>query len=509
VKIVIDNQLVTLKELRAAWQEPVEVHIGDNARRRLLESRELIDDILASGKTVYGVNTGFGRLAGVRVEREELGHLQENLVRSHAVGVGEALDDRTVRLVMLLKIIALAEGYSGVTLELVDALVALVNNQIYPRLPAQGSVGASGDLAPLAHMAAVLIGEGEARVRGELVAASTALAEAGILPVALKPKEGLALLNGTQVSTALALTAVFRAENALAAALVAGALSADAMQGSDTPFDRRIHGARGHGGQIAAASVLRDLMAGSGIRASHISCDRVQDPYSVRCQPQVIGACLGVLNHACQVLETEANAVTDNPLVFADSQSVLSGGNFHAEPVAFAADYLALAIAEIGAISERRTALLIDPQMSGLPAVLVEESGLNSGFMIPQVTAAALASELKSLAHPASVDSLPTSLNQEDHVSMATFAARRLHTMLDNVVRIVAIELLGGAQGIEFHRPKTTSAALEEVIGAIRELSPRLTADRSLSGDIEAVARLVDAGAFCKYAASVLPAQTA
>ncbi len=507
MNIVIDNQLVTLRELRCAWQEPVEVRLGDNARRRIAESRELVDDILASGETVYGVNTGFGRLAGVRVGREELGLLQENLVRSHSVGVGDDLDDSTVRLVMLLKIIALAEGYSGVTVELVEALVTLVNHQIYPRIPAQGSVGASGDLAPLAHMAAVLIGEGEARVGGRLMPASTALAEAGILPLALGPKEGLALLNGTQVSTALALTAVFRTENALAAALVAGALSADAMQGSDTPFDRRIHSARGHGGQIAAASVLRDLMSGSEIRASHIACDRVQDPYSVRCQPQVVGACLGVLNHVCQVLETEANAVTDNPLVFADSRAVLSGGNFHAEPVAFAADYLALAIAEVGSISERRTALLIDPQMSSLPAVLVEDSGLNSGFMILQVTAAALASELKSLAHPASVDSLPTSLNQEDHVSMATFAARRLHTMLDNVARIVAIELLAGAQGIEFHRPKTSSSTLEQVITSIRALSPRLTADRSLATDIAAVAGLVEAGAFCAYAASVLPAQ--
>lgn len=509
MKIVLDNQLITLAELRAAWQSPLEVRLGDNARRRIAESREYIDDILASGEVVYGVNTGFGRLAKVSVPKEELGHLQENLVRSHSVGVGDALDDRVVRLVLLLKIIGLAEGYSGVTLELVEALVSLLNGEIYPRIPAQGSVGASGDLAPLAHMAAVLIGEGEARVGGRVVPGSTALAEAGIAPLALAPKEGLALLNGTQVSTALALAAVFRAENALAAALVAGALSADAMQGSDTPFDRRIHGARGHGGQIAAASVLRELMAGSEIRASHIACDRVQDPYSVRCQPQVVGACLGVLNHVCQVLETEANAVTDNPLVFADSQAVLSGGNFHAEPVAFVADYLALAIAELGAISERRTALLIDPQMSSLPAVLVEESGLNSGFMILQVTAAALASELKSLAHPASVDSLPTSLNQEDHVSMATFAARRLHTMLDNVVRIIAIELLGGAQGIEFHRPKTSSPSLEAVVAAVRELSPRLAADRSLSADIEAVAQLVDGGAFCKYAASVLPAQVA
>ncbi|MDX1516860.1 MAG: histidine ammonia-lyase [Woeseiaceae bacterium] len=507
MKLTVDNQLITLMELRAVWREPVDVSLGDDARRCIAESHELVDDIVAAGGVVYGVNTGFGKLASVRIDNDELSELQENLVRSHAIGVGDDLDDDVVRLAMLLKVIALAEGFSGVTLELVEALCALLNHRIYPRIPAQGSVGASGDLAPLAHMAGVLIGAGEARVNGVSMPAHEALREAGLAPVALAPKEGLALLNGTQVSAALALAAVFRTENALAAALVAGALATDAMQGSDTPFDRRIHNVRGHGGQIAVATVLRELMRGSEIRASHIQCDRVQDPYSVRCQPQVIGACLDVLRHACAVLETEANAVTDNPLVFADTQTVLSGGNFHAEPVAFAADFLALAIAEIGAMSERRTALLIDPSMSSLPAVLIDDSGLKSGFMMAQVTAAALASENKSLAHPASVDSLPTSLNQEDHVSMATFAARRLHAMLDNIDRIVAIELLAAAQGIEFHRPKKSSAALESVVNTIRDLSPRYVDDRSLSADVEAVARLIDSGAFCEHAASVLPSQ--
>ncbi|MFQ5610453.1 MAG: histidine ammonia-lyase, partial [Woeseiaceae bacterium] len=421
MKLVIDNQLVTLAELRSAWLEPVEVSVGKEARRRIAESSELIDELVAGGDHVYGVNTGFGMLAKVKISGDELGHLQENLVVSHAAGVGEDLDDRVVRLVMLMKIIALAEGFSGVRLELVDTLCTLVNKGIYPLIPAKGSVGASGDLAPLAHMASLLIGEGEARVKGKIVPARKALSKAGLKPLRLAPKEGLALLNGTQVSTALALAAVFRTENLLAAALVAGAMSSDAIKGSDTPFDRRIQNVRGHGGQIAVATVLRQLMHGSEIRASHLECDRVQDPYSIRCQPQVIGACLDILRHVCQVLETEANAVTDNPLVFVDSNAILSGGNFHAEPVAFAADYLALAVAEIGAISERRIALLIDPQLSGLPAVLVEDSGLKSGFMLVQVTAAALASENKSLAHPASVDSLPTSLNQEDHVSMATF----------------------------------------------------------------------------------------
>ena len=406
---------------------------------------------------------------------------------------------------MLMKVIALAEGFSGVRLDLVEKLCDLINNNIYPRIPSRGSVGASGDLAPLAHMAGALIGIGEVRVRGSLVPAASALKDAGIEPLRLAPKEGLALLNGTQVSTALALAAVFRTENVLSAALMAGAMSSDAIKGSDTPFDRRIQSVRGHGGQIAVAAVLRDLMTGSDIRASHIECDRVQDPYSIRCQPQVIGACLDVLRHVCKVLETEANAVTDNPLVFTDSKSILSGGNFHAEPVALAADYLALAIAEIGALSERRIALLIDTHLSGLPAFLVEDGGLNSGFMMAQVTAAALASENKSHAHPASVDSIPTSANQEDHVSMATFAARRLHTMLDNVADIVAIELLAAAQGIDFHHPQKSSPAIEDVVLAIRGLSPAFKEDRSLSADIRRIAVTIDEGEYCHYAASVLP----
>lgn len=509
MNLIIDNQLITLAELRQVWLEPVTVTLGPEANRRIAESNEVVDELVASGTQIYGINTGFGMLATVRISDDDLGRLQTNLVRSHATGVGADLDDNIVRMIMLMKVIALAEGFSGVRLELAETLCALINNNIYPRIPSKGSVGASGDLAPLAHMACVLIGEGEARVNGELMPAKDALAAAGVEPLALAPKEGLALLNGTQVSTALALAAVFRTENVLAAALVAGAMSADAIKGSDTPFDRRIQSVRGHGGQIAVATVLRELMRGSQIRASHLECDRVQDPYSIRCQPQVIGACLDVLRHVCSVLETEANAVTDNPLVFADTNSVLSGGNFHAEPVAFAADYLALAIAEIGAMSERRVALLIDPHMSGLPPVLVEDGGLKSGFMLVQVTAAALASENKSLAHPASVDSLPTSLNQEDHVSMATFAARRLHEMLDNVDNIVAIELLAAAQGIEFHHPKQSSEPLEKAIATLREVSPRYEDDRSLSADIGHVASLIASGEFCEHAASVLPAQNA
>lgn len=507
MNLMIDNQLITLAELRQAWLEPVTVSVSTDARRRLAESNELIDDVVAGGSQVYGVNTGFGQLAHVRVSDNELALLQENLVRSHAVGVGDDLDDDTVRLVMLMKVIALAEGFSGVSLELVDALCALINAGVCPCIPSKGSVGASGDLAPLAHMAGVLIGLGEARIGGERMSAAAALAKADMKPLTLGPKEGLALLNGTQVSTALALAAVFRTENLLAAALVAGAMSSDAIKGSDTPFDRRIQNVRGHGGQIAVATVLRELMRDSEIRASHVDCTHVQDPYSVRCQPQVVGACLDVLRHVCAVLETEANAVTDNPLVFTDTHAVLSGGNFHAEPVALAADYLALAIAEIGALSERRIALLVDGHLSGLPPFLVDEGGLNSGFMVAQVTAAALASENKSLAHPASVDSLPTSANQEDHVSMATFAARRLHGMIDNVANIIAIELLAAAQGVEFHQPQRSSAPLEAVIASLREISPRYDGDRSLSPDIRLVTQMIDAGKFCEHASSVLPAQ--
>ena len=508
MKLVIENQLITLADLRAVWQEDTTISLGQDARRRVAEANELIDDVVAHGDLVYGVNTGFGQMAQVRISDDELVHLQENLVRSHAVGVGEDLDDEIVRLIMVCKVVALAEGFSGVRLELMETLCALINNNIYPRIPSRGSVGASGDLAPLAHMAGALIGIGEVRVNGDLVPTPIALQQAGIKPIRLAPKEGLALLNGTQVSTALALAAVFRTENALSAGLMAGAMTSDAIKGSDTPFDKRIQSVRGHGGQIAVAGVLRALMKGSDIRQSHLECDRVQDPYSIRCQPQVVGACLDVLRHVCSVLETEANAVTDNPLVFVESGAVLSGGNFHAEPVALAADYLALAIAEIGALSERRIALLIDSHLSGLPPFLVKHGGLNSGFMMTQVTAAALASENKSHAHPASVDSIPTSANQEDHVSMATFAARRLHTMLDNVDDIIAIELLAAAQGIEFHHPQTSSPAIETVIAALREISPAYEEDRSLSSDIRRVAATIDDGNYCQFAESVLPSMS-
>ncbi|MGZ5084101.1 MAG: histidine ammonia-lyase [Usitatibacter sp.] len=488
---------LTLDGLAAFARSGESVSLDPAAFERLAAGAEAVRRIVARGEPVYGINTGFGKLARTHIPDDQLELLQRNLVLSHSVGVGALLADDVVRLVMLLKVASLARGHSGVRAALVEAILALLNAGIYPCIPSKGSVGASGDLAPLAHMSAVLLGLGTARHHGEVIPAAEALRRAGLAPLRLGPKEGLALLNGTQVSTALALRGLFAARNVFAAAVVAGAMSVDAAMGSDTPFDARIHALRGHAGQSAAAAMYRELLAGSGIRASHLTGDdKVQDPYSLRCQPQVMGACLDAMGHAARTLLIEANGVTDNPLVFADTEESLSGGNFHAEPVAFASDHLALAIAEIGALSERRIALLIDATMSGLPPFLTSASGVNSGFMIAHVTAAALASENKSLAHPASVDSLPTSANQEDHVSMATFAARRLGDMAGNTAAIVAIELLAAAQGIDFRRPLKSSRALEQAHALIRGVAPHLDGDRYLALDIEVVTPLVRDGAF-------------
>ena len=488
---------LTLESLRgfALSREPLV--LDREARSRLDAGAKTVQRIVSKGEPVYGINTGFGKLAQTHIAADQLELLQRNLVLSHSVGVGALLDDDTVRLTMLLKIASLARGYSGVRAEVVDALAKLLEARVHPCIPSKGSVGASGDLAPLAHMSAVLLGLGEVRHEGKVLPAMEGLKIAGLQPLRLGPKEGLALLNGTQVSTALALRGLFAAENLFAAAVVAGAMSVDAAMGSDVPFDPRIHELRGHRGQCDAAREYRRLLAGSEIRASHLTGDdKVQDPYSLRCQPQVMGACLDVMRQCAATLLVEANGVTDNPLVFAETGESLSGGNFHAEPVAFAADQLALAIAEIGALAERRIALLIDATLSGLPPFLTSASGVNSGFMIAHVTAAALASENKSLAHPASVDSLPTSANQEDHVSMATFAARRLSDMADNTAAIVAIELLAAAQGIDFRRPRRSSAPLEEAHAAIRAVAPHLEGDRYLALDIEAVTPLVRRGDF-------------
>jgi histidine ammonia-lyase len=444
---------ISLSALRQIHAQPTALELSAQDRSRIAMAGALVEKIVATGEAAYGINTGFGLLAQTRIPNDQLELLQRNLLLSHAAGVGDALPDPVVRLILALKINALARGHSGVTMGLMDGLLALLEHEVYPVIPAQGSVGASGDLAPLAHLSAVLLGLGQVRVGGALLPASEGLRIAGLQPIKLRAKEGLALINGTQVSTALGLAGLFGAEDVFAAAVVAGAMSVDALKGSDSPFDERIQQVRGQPGQIAVAREYRELIAGSAIRASHLDCSRVQDPYSFRCQPQVMGACLDLIRNCSVTLSIEANAVTDNPLLFTEAGEVLSGGNFHAEPVAFAADTLALAIAEIGSLSERRTAVLVDPKMSGLPAFLVNNSGLNSGFMIAQVTAAALVSENKNIATPASVDSIPTSANQEDHVSMATHAARRLSVMVDNAAAVVGIELLAAAQGIDFHRP--------------------------------------------------------
>ncbi|KQV46902.1 histidine ammonia-lyase [Pelomonas sp. Root1217] len=458
------------------------------------KSAALVAAAAAGDAPVYGVNTGFGKLASTRIAKDQLAALQLNLIRSHAVGVGAPMSPEVVRLMLATKAGSLARGFSGVRREVVQSLLDALSAGFIPYVPCQGSVGASGDLAPLAHLTLALMGEGEALVAGKRIPARDELARLELQPLTLAAKEGLALINGTQASTALALHALLRFEDLFATALASGAMTLDAARGSDGPFDARIHEVRGQPGQIEVAGVYRQLLAGSAIRASHREGDeRVQDPYCLRCQPQVMGACLDQARHAAQVLVREANAVTDNPLVFDDT--MISGGNFHAEPVAFAADNLALAIAEVGAIAERRIAMLIDPAISRLPPFLTADAGLHSGFMIAHVTAAALASENKSLAHPASVDSLPTSANQEDHVSMATFAARRLHAMIDNTAHIVAIELLAAAQGIDFLRPLTSSGSVEALHMRLRADCASSPADHYLAPDIERAAALVQAGA--------------
>ena len=485
-----------LADLRRLGDGVAKVTLDASCHAAIDAANATIARIVAGDARVYGVNTGVGSLAQTAISIDQINDMQRRLVLSHAAGTGPLLDDVTVRRILLLKANALAQGFSGLRRSLIDALLALFNADVLPCIPAQGSVGASGDLAPLAHLALTLLGEGAVRCGGETLSAAEGLSRAGLEPIEFGPKEALAMLNGTQVSAALALDGLFAAETVFAAAVVAGALSVEATLGSAVPFDPRISAARGQAGQIDVAAVYGALLEGSAIRDSHADCDRVQDPYSLRCQPQVMGACLDHLRFAADIFLREANGVTDNPLVFSATGEVLSGGNFHAEPVAMAADVLALAIAEIGALSERRMALLNDAHFSQLPAFLVAEPGLNSGFMEAQVVAAALASENKALAHPSSIDSMPTSANQEDHVSMAAYAARRLVPMADNTAAIVAIELLAAAQGIEFRRPLESSEALERAHALIREQVPALDQDRYMAPDIEAAKALVQSGAF-------------
>ncbi|MAH05687.1 MAG: histidine ammonia-lyase [Alphaproteobacteria bacterium] len=496
---------LSLEDLRRVYREPVKITLNAAAYDAIDGSTRVVDDVIKSGKTVYGINTGFGKLAKKRVSLEQLEKLQENLILSHCTGTGYTLYDEITRLIMVLKINALAQGFSGVRRELIDALITLLNKEIYPCIPAKGSVGASGDLAPLAHMSAVLLGYGQVRINGEIFDAAEGLKRAGLEPMALAPKEGLALINGTQVSAALALRGLFAAENCFVGGLIAGALSIDAAKGSAAPFVSGIHSVRRQQGQIDVAALYRDILSGSQIAKSHEDCDRVQDPYCLRCIPQVMGACLDTIRHAATVLENEANAVTDNPLVFQDTGEILSGGNFHAEPVGMVADALATAIAEIGSISERRIAMLIDDNQSRLPAFLIEDAGVNSGFMIAHVTAAALTSENKQNAYPAVVDSIPTSAGQEDHVSMATHGARRLVKMTENAATIVGIELLAAAQGIDFQRPLTSSPQLEEVHSLIRAEVDHLDQDRYFAPDIAKARAIVESDVLMRYAAKIIP----
>lgn len=494
--LVLKPGAATLKELEAVWRMNPAVRLSDTARPAIDRAAAIVAEAAAGEAAVYGVNTGFGKLASIKIKHEDTESLQRNLVLSHCCGVGEALDVPTVRLMMVLKLLSLGRGASGVSWKTIAMIEAMLRGGVTPVIPAQGSVGASGDLAPLAHMAAVMIGEGEAIFEGQRMPAREALSSAALEPVRLGPKEGLGLINGTQFSTACALAGLFNAKRNALQCMVSASLSTDAAMGSTAPFLAEIHALRGHRGQMRIAGGMREIMQGSQIRESHREGDtRVQDPYCIRCQPQVTGAALDVLDFAGQTLQIEANAVSDNPLVLVESGRIVSGGNFHAEPVAFAADQIAIAIAEIGAIAQRRIALLVDPTLSfDLPPFLTPEPGLNSGMMIAEVTSAALMSENKHLANPCSTDSTPTSANQEDHVSMAAHGARRLLRMNRNLSMIIAVEFLCAAQGVEFRAPLETSPALKRVLATIRSKVDRLQMDRYMAPDLESVSVMVVAG---------------
>ncbi|KPH57705.1 histidine ammonia-lyase [Pseudoalteromonas porphyrae] len=487
--------LATLRQINVS---PVKLTLAQDSEIKIAASAQTVQDVIDQHRTVYGINTGFGLLANTKIAEHELELLQRSIVLSHAAGIGAYMDDSTVRLMMVLKINSLSRGFSGIRLKVIEFFMQLLEAQVYPCVPKKGSVGASGDLAPLSHMCLPLLGEGEMRYQGKLISAVEGLKIANLEPLTLAAKEGLALLNGTQASTAFALQGLFRAEDLYAQSCAIGSISIEAAMGSRSPFDARIHDIRGQRGQIDTAAIFREMLSEqSQISEAHVDCEKVQDPYCLRCQPQVLGACLTQIRQAAEVLLCESNGVTDNPLVFADVGDIISGGNFHAEPVAMAADNLALAIAEIGALAERRIALLIDSNLSKLPPFLVENGGVNSGFMIAQVTAAALASENKSLAHPASVDSLPTSANQEDHVSMATFAARRLGEMADNTQGVLAIEWLASAQGLEFRKPLLASEKVEQAKATLRTKVSYYDKDRYFGPDIEAANLLLQQGELC------------
>lgn len=496
-KVILYPGQISLEGLKLLVMSQGECSLHPDALNKIIDSYQKVKEVILSEQVVYGINTGFGLLAQQQISTDKLQELQRNILLSHACGTGNLLEDQIVILILILKINSLAQGYSGVSPQLIDFFINLYNKRIYPCIPGKGSVGASGDLVPLAHLSLPLIGMGEVRVAGQVKPAASALAEAGLSPLELQAKEGLALLNGLQVSTALCLHAYFICQTLFTTALVAGAMTVDAALASDVPFDDRIQRVRGYATQRKVAAVLRQLLAGSEIRESHRDCDRVQDPYSVRCQPQIMGAILQQMHFVHSTLAIEINAVTDNPLVFSEDNVILSGGNFHGEIIAMAADNLALAIAEMGANSERRIALLVDHNFSNLPPFLVEDSGVNSGFMVAHVTAAACASENKALAHPHSVDSLPTSANQEDHVSMATNGARRLMSMLDNTATILAIELLAAAQGLEFRKPLKTAPLLQNAYDRVRQFVPAYETDRYFAPDLALIKEKIVQGEFC------------
>jgi len=489
----LDPATIDLAALRKLWGGEA-ASLDDASMQRVAEAAASVERIVAGGETVYGVNTGFGLLANTRIPDDRLAELQTNLILSHSAGLGDPLPRHVTRLMIVLKLLGLGRGYSGVRRQVIDALQALLDHDAMPLIPAQGSVGASGDLAPLAHLIAALMGHGSIDVAGQAMSAGEALRELGMEPLVLGPKEGLALINGTQMSTALALDALFTGERVFAAAIAAGALSVDALKGSAKPFDSRISELRGQPGQIRVAAAIRELLEGSEINSSHTHCAKVQDPYSFRCQPQVMGAAFDLLTNAARTLTIEAGAVTDNPIVFPDEDRAISGGNFHAQPVAFAADMISMALCEVGSLSERRTAVLIDPKMSDLPPFLTEDSGVNSGLMIPQVTAAALVAENRSLAFPASIDSIPTSAGQEDHVSMAPIAARKAGQIARNAGGVIAVELIAAAQGIDYHAPLKTSAKLQDVHSRVRKQSPHLVSDRYWADEMAALQAAVLAG---------------
>ena len=500
--ITLTPGAASLDQLRQVYRAGLSAKLDDSARPAVERAAAQVAAAVKGGEPVYGVNTGFGKLASVKIKPEDTATLQRNLILSHCAGVGDAMPAHIARLMMTLKLLSLGRGASGVRWRVIEQLQDMLAKGVTPVVPNQGSVGASGDLAPLAHMTAVMLGEGEAEFDGKVMPGAAALKAAGLEPIELTAKEGLALINGTQFSTAYALAGLFEARRLAEAAVVSSCLSTDAIMGSTAPLQPEIHELRGHRGQIDVAAAMRALMEGSEIRESHREGDtRVQDPYCIRCQPQVTGAAVDLIRQAGRTLETEANAVTDNPLVLEGAGIIVSGGNFHAEPVAFAADTLALAIAEIGAIAQRRIAMMVDPALSfDLPPFLTPEPGLNSGLMIAEVTTAALMSENKHLANPCSTDSTPTSANQEDHVSMAAHGARRLERMNRNLNVILGVELLCAAQGIEFRAPLTTSAKLQSAVAHLRGSVPQLETDRFMAGDIETAAGLVRTGSLARAA---------